>query len=367
MKVGQSFSRGAVLSLFILGLPVVVAMRVFVPRVLARTLTANALRTSDIILVGPNAAPEIARLSSELWAHGCRGLHTIEFDNSCGNSEWPAERQRMLQRILSAAHRAGPGDIYVVSSGVSQERVSSVLAGLRLVPRAIFVVPDEAVASLLRFVVRPIGQTVAIEIKKVPLSTRARGAKRAIDVGFASIALLFAAPFLALVALAIKLDSPGPIFFRQRRNGCRGQQFRIVKFRTMTVLEDGDVVTQATRNDHRVTRVGRWLRNSSIDELPQLWNVFCGHMSLVGPRPHAVAHDELYAKLIENYELRQHVKPGITGWAQVNGLRGETPTMDLMYRRIEFDLWYAANCSLALDLLILARTPFALMRQDIAY
>ncbi len=367
MKVGQAFSRGAVLSLFTLGLPLVIAMSVLVPRIVARTLSANALRTSDVILVGPHAASEISSLSSDLRAHGCRGIHTIEFDNGCGNVEWPVERQRMLQRILAVAHRTGPGEIYIVSAGVSQERVSSILAGLRLVPRAIFVIPDDAIASLLRFAVRPIGQTVAIEMRKIPLSTGARAAKRAIDVSLASFALLFAAPFLALVALAIKIDSGGPVFFLQRRNGRSGQQFKIVKFRTMTVLEDGDVVPQAARGDHRVTRIGRWLRKSSIDELPQLWNVLRGDMSLVGPRPHAVAHDELYAKVIENYELRQHVKPGITGWAQVNGLRGETPTVDLMYRRIEFDLWYAANCSLALDLLILARTPFALMRQDLAY
>ena len=135
----------------------------------------------------------------------------------------------------------------------------------------------------------------------------------------------------------------------------------------MCVLEDGDSVTQASRDDQRVTRVGRWLRKSSFDELPQLLNILRGEMSLVGPRPHAVAHDELYAKLIENYELRQHVKPGVTGWAQVNGLRGETPTVDLMFRRIEFDLWYAANSSVMLDLQILVRTLFTVLRQDNAY
>lgn len=367
MKVGEVFSRGAVLSLFAFGLPLVVAMKVFVPRILSRTLSTNALRASEIILVGPAEASEFTRLTADLRALGCRGVHTIEFNNGCGKVDWPVERQRMLQRILSVAHRSGPGEIHIVSAGVSQERLSSILAGLRLVPRAIFVIPDDAVANLLRFAVRPLGATVAIEIRKVPLSAGARAAKRSIDIGIASIALLFAAPFLAIVAVAIKIDSSGPVFFRQRRNGCRGRQFRIVKFRTMTVMEDGDVVPQAARDDRRVTRVGRLLRKSSIDELPQLWNVLRGDMSLVGPRPHAVAHDDLYAKLIENYELRQHVKPGITGWAQVNGLRGETPTVDLMYRRIEFDLWYAANCSLALDLLILARTPFALMRQDLAY
>jgi undecaprenyl-phosphate galactose phosphotransferase/putative colanic acid biosynthesis UDP-glucose lipid carrier transferase len=140
-----------------------------------------------------------------------------------------------------------------------------------------------------------------------------------------------------------------------------------MKFRTMTVLEDGDQVAQASRNDPRVTRVGRFLRKTSLDELPQIFNVLCGEMSLVGPRPHARAHDALYASLIENYEIRQHVKPGITGWAQVNGLRGETLDIEAMRERVEHDIWYAKNTSMALDLAILLRTALLVLRQTNAY
>jgi putative colanic acid biosynthesis UDP-glucose lipid carrier transferase len=175
--------------------------------------------------------------------------------------------------------------------------------------------------------------------------------------------LLILWPILSLTAILVRLDSPGPVFFRQTRLGLRGRPFYILKFRTMSVLEDGEHVVQATHNDPRVTRMGRILRKTSIDELPQLINVLRGEMSLVGPRPHARAHDEYYAQRIANYALRQQVKPGITGWAQINGFRGETPTVNAMRKRILCDLWYVQNFGLLLDLKILLCTPFELLRQ----
>ena len=367
LKIGAQFSRGAILSFFVLGMPMVVASRVFAPRILARTLYANAYRGSEVILATSQESASQETISHELRARGCQGVHTIAFDGACDAIEWPTERQRLLKRIIETARVAGPGEIYLWGANIGQERIVSILAGLRLVPRAIFVIPDESVASFLSRPVRRVGASVAIEMQRVPSSALARAIKRAVDIAVAGAALAFMLPIFVVIALAIKLDSPGPIFFRQGRNGYRGRPFRILKFRTMTVLEDGEVVRQARRDDRRVTRVGRWLRKTSFDELPQLLNIFKGEMSLVGPRPHAIAHDELYAKLIEDYELRQHVKPGVTGWAQVNGLRGETPTIDLMFRRIECDLWYAANYSIALDLKILARTALVVLRQDNAY
>ena len=154
--------------------------------------------------------------------------------------------------------------------------------------------------------------------------------KRAIDLLASILALIFFAPIMALTALAIKLDGEGPIFFLQKRKGFNGRQFVMFKFRTMTVQENGDVVTQATRSDPRVTKIGRLLRSASIDELPQLINVIRGEMSLIGPRPHALAHDNYFENLLQDYAFRHHVKPGMTGWAQVNGLRGATPSMDLI-------------------------------------
>jgi undecaprenyl-phosphate galactose phosphotransferase/putative colanic acid biosynthesis UDP-glucose lipid carrier transferase len=170
-----------------------------------------------------------------------------------------------------------------------------------------------------------------------------------------------------LTALAIKLDGPGPIIFRQNRKGFNGQQFVMFKFRTMKVEENGPTVTQATPNDPRVTRIGRLLRSASIDELPQLMNVLWGDMSLIGPRPHALAHDNYFEKVLEDYAFRHHVKPGMTGWAQVNGLRGATPTVDLISRRVKMDLWYINNWTLWLDVQILMKTLFEVLRKRNAY
>jgi len=198
----------------------------------------------------------------------------------------------------------------------------------------------------------------------IPDAPHAADAKRMLDVADAVALVVLFAPLLALVSLAIALDSPGPLLFCQRRTGMGGQTFGIFKFRSMHVLEDGAEVTQASAHDPRVTRVGRIIRKLSLDELPQLFNVIAGDMSLVGPRPHAVAHDEHYGDAISNYAVRQRVKPGITGWAQVNGARGATPTLDVMQRRVDLDAWYVAHASMALDLKILLRTPLAVLSSE---
>ncbi len=189
------------------------------------------------------------------------------------------------------------------------------------------------------------------------------GVKRMMDVSIAAVLLVLLAPLFLGIAVVVRLDSRGPAFFRQRRRGLNGKPFDIVKFRTMHVLENGDDVRQAVPNDARVTRAGRVLRPWSLDELPQLFNVLNGEMSLVGPRPHAIAHDEFFGPLIEGYEQRLRVKPGITGLAQVNGFRGPTPTADAMRRRVDVDLNYVLNARLVLDIAILLRTPLEIVRR----
>ena len=192
--------------------------------------------------------------------------------------------------------------------------------------------------------------------------------KSILDHVLASVGLICLFPALLLIAISVCLDSKGPALFRQTRTGHNGKLFRIYKFRTMTVQDEGAVVRQATQGDMRVTRIGRILRNASLDELPQLLNVIRGEMSLVGPRPHALAHDAYYGREIPAYAGRFALKPGLTGWAQVNGSRGETPTVADMHRRIELDLWYVQHRSLALDLTILARTVVAeITRRTNAY
>lgn len=183
------------------------------------------------------------------------------------------------------------------------------------------------------------------------------------DVTISSIALVFLAPLLIAVAVAVKLTSAGPVFFRQPREGWDGARFEILKFRSMYVHEEeAGRVTQAHENDSRITPVGRFIRKTSIDELPQLFNVLGGSMSLVGPRPHAIAHNREYSSQIDDYLARHRIKPGITGWAQINGYRGETRTVEAMEDRIRYDLEYINRWSLLLDLWILFRTPFALLR-----
>ena len=189
----------------------------------------------------------------------------------------------------------------------------------------------------------------------------ARVAKRGFDCAFAVTVLAWLLPFLLIIALALVLESGRPIIFKQRRGGRNGTPFTIYKFRTMRVLEDGAEVTQATQNDPRITRLGALLRKTSLDELPQLWNVVVGDMSIVGPRPHALAHDSYYEKLIPSYRSRHAVKPGITGWAQVKGLRGETSQVESMSARVTADLWYIDNWSFWLDLRIVVRTAKELL------
>jgi putative colanic acid biosynthesis UDP-glucose lipid carrier transferase len=177
-----------------------------------------------------------------------------------------------------------------------------------------------------------------------------------LDLTIAAFVLLFVLPVMVTIAVLIRVESPGPVFFHQRRIGLNGQLFHICKFRTMTTLDDGAVVRQVHLGDKRVTRVGAILRRYSLDEVPQLFNVLKGEMSLVGPRPHALAHDIEYSRAIASYPARHRVKPGITGWAQVNGWRGATPDLSLMIKRIEHDIWYIDHWSIWLDLKILVLT-----------
>jgi putative colanic acid biosynthesis UDP-glucose lipid carrier transferase len=187
------------------------------------------------------------------------------------------------------------------------------------------------------------------------------------DVTLACFGLALTWPLLLAAGIAIRLSSPGPALFKQRRYGLNGEEILVYKFRTMTVCEDGQAVKQASRHDGRITPVGRLLRKTSLDELPQLFNVLAGDMSLVGPRPHAVAHNELYRKLIGGYMIRHKVRPGISGWAQINGLRGETPSVEKMGQRVQYDLDYLRNWSLRLDLKIILRTLLLVLRDVNAF
>lgn len=257
--------------------------------------------------------------------------------------------------------------VYLALPISSTPRIDELVRELRDTTASIYFVPNIFAFDLVQARCVEINGMPAFSICDSPLQGMSGVWKRVFDVALATVALLLAWPVLLGIALAIKQSSAGPILFKQRRYGLNGEEILVYKFRTMTVCEDGSVVAQATPQDHRVTPLGAFLRRTSLDELPQILNVLEGKMSFVGPRPHAVAHNEAYRKLINGYMIRHKVRPGITGWAQVNGLRGETSTVERMHQRVQYDLDYLKNWSLWLDLQIIARTALHILRDRNAY
>ena len=246
-------------------------------------------------------------------------------------------------------------------------RMLSLMEELRDTTASVYFVPDIYTFDLIQARLDHVGGVPVIGICETPFIGLRSLVKRGSDIVLATLIQIMLLPVMFMIAIGVKLSSPGPIIFAQRRYGLDGEEIVVYKFRSMGVCEDGAVVNQAKKNDVRVTRFGGFLRRTSLDELPQFINVLQGRMSIVGPRPHAVAHNEMYRKLIKGYMLRHKVKPGITGWAQVNGFRGETDTLDKMRSRIEYDLEYLRNWSLALDLWIIVRTVKEVLKKDNAY
>jgi len=272
-----------------------------------------------------------------------------------------------LQDLPAYARSNGIDVIFVALPIRHIPRVMSMLEELRDTTASIYYVPDIHVFDLIQARTSDIMGIPVVAMLETPFAGFAGVSKRLMDLVLSTLLLIPLLPTFLVIGLLVKLSSPGPAIFRQRRYGLDGQSIVVYKFRTMTVTEDGNVVTQATRNDQRVTRIGRILRRYSLDELPQVINVLQGRMSLVGPRPHAVAHNEEYRKLIKGYMIRHKVLPGITGWAQVNGCRGETTQLEDMQARVKYDLEYLRHWSLALDLQILVRTFINLFKDDKAY
>jgi putative colanic acid biosynthesis UDP-glucose lipid carrier transferase len=257
--------------------------------------------------------------------------------------------------------------VYLALPMVSCPRTQGLLKALRDTTASVYFVPDLFVTELIQGRVDSFGGMPVLGVFDSPFSGASGLVKRASDIVLSLLLLGLAAPLLLLLAMLVKLTSRGPAIFKQRRYGLDGGEIVVYKLRTMSVTEDGDAIRQCARGDPRVTPLGRFLRRSSLDELPQLVNVLQGRMSLVGPRPHAVAHNELYRKLITGYMQRHKVRPGLTGWAQVNGQRGETDSVAKMQARIDYDLHYLRNWSLRLDLYIIVRTAWIVLRGDNAH
>lgn len=257
--------------------------------------------------------------------------------------------------------------IFISQPISAQPRIRKLLDELQDTTASVYFLPDIYVFDLMQARFDNVGGMPVIAICETPFTGFNSMVKRASDIVLGGVIQLCLMPLMMLIAIAVKISSPGPVIFRQRRYGLYGEEIIVYKFRSMTVSEDGADIVQAKKNDQRVTRIGAFLRRSSLDELPQFINVLQGRMSIVGPRPHAVAHNEQYRKLIKGYMLRHKVKPGITGWAQVNGLRGETATLDKMEDRVRYDLDYLRNWSLWLDLWIMMRTVKVVINRENAH
>jgi Undecaprenyl-phosphate glucose phosphotransferase len=367
MKISSDFSRGAVILFFLAGLSALLAWRRFVAGLISKSLANGSFARRKIIVIAEQGQTVSSHPLNELQRYGFSAVKTCELSGEEITSPGIVTLRSKLADIIEVARSESIEEVYLLVRWSHHRIIDEIIDALAVLPISVHLVPDENAARFLNYPVANIGDTWTAVLKRAPLTRFELAAKRCFDLTLAIAGLLMLLPLMLVTALLIKLDSRGPVFFLQKRNGFNGQAFDIFKFRTMHVLEDGPDVKQATRNDPRVTRLGHWLRRSSIDELPQLFNVIRGEMSLVGPRPHAISHDSEYEKLIANYAFRHHVKPGLTGWAQVNGSRGETRQVEQMERRVEHDLWYINNWSPWLDLKIVLQTVFVALRQDTAY
>lgn len=366
-KVSELYSRRALFLWFVATPPLLMAAPILLRRCVRQVAVASR-NTRSVVIAGVN---EVSReLSRTIASRPELGLEHYGFFED----REPARLAEAKPDDLLGTLPDLPGyvkrrhiDIIFVALPYHLERTKRLLVDLRDTTASVYLIPDISFIDLIQARVDDIRGIPIIALCETPFHGWSGFKKRALDMLLASLMLVVALPVMLVVALLIKLTSRGSVIFKQRRYGLDGEEIVVYKFRTMYVSEDGDRVTQATRDDPRVTPVGRYLRRYSLDELPQLINVLQGRMSLVGPRPHAVAHNEQYRKLIEGYMVRHKVSPGITGLAQVNGCRGETSDIEEMRRRVHYDLDYLRHWSLMLDLKILAKTVAVLFRDEKAY
>jgi putative colanic acid biosynthesis UDP-glucose lipid carrier transferase len=339
-KTSIEFSRLAIITWLLATPTLLMIERIIIFFILRRLRTRIANTRNYAILGNTENTKELPKKIQELaWT----GL------THCGTYHHLSELINDLE--------AKPIDyVFIAYSGDEQKKIIEAIHALNDSTASIYLVPDLLLSDLLGSRWIMLGNTPLVVINDHPFYGGWWALKKVEDLLLGSLILILISPLMLIIAIAIKLSSPGPVLFRQRRHGLHGEVINVLKFRTMTTLEDGDVIIQATQDDLRITHLGKFLRRYSLDELPQFFNVLSGDMSIVGPRPHALAHNDYYRTLINGYMQRHKVKPGITGWAQINGLRGETDTIDKMKSRVEFDMHYINHWSLGLDLKIILLT-----------
>ena len=356
-KTTDVMSRGWMVMFFCLGLVAVTGFDAAVGRWLAIGIRSGRVTARRLMVIG--TAADIARFKHEHAAgdSGTRVVVTAPLpDYALADGLPDAQLRLKLASALDHARKSAVSDVVVLVGWQHNELLERITDCCMDLPATVHLGQLGAVSRYPGLHIDRMGSMTTLTLVRSPMTVLQLALKRLFDLVAASVALLLFSPLLVMVAVLIKLDSDGPVFFRQNRRGFNHKEFRIWKFRTMTTMENGDHVLQAHANDVRVTRVGRILRKTNIDELPQLFNVINGQMSLVGPRPHAVAHDKHYERCIARYARRLNVKPGITGWAQVHGLRGATQEPSAMRDRVDHDLYYIDNWSIILDLYIIAMT-----------
>jgi len=368
-KYSEDFSRRVVLTWVVVTPALLVVTALYLHEIMRRLLNDPAVKRR-VAFVGCNEASlALARKINEnsaslgLMVQGFFDDRGAERLGDCGDMR----RLGSLTDIMTAVQGKHVDAIFVALPIRQVQRAMDIVEELRNTTVSIYYVPDLVVFDLLQARVGELLGMPVVAMCETPFYGYGGLVKRITDVVFALAILAAAAPLMVLISLAIRFTSPGPVLFKQRRYGLDGREILVYKFRTMTVLEDGAQVHQATRTDSRITPLGRYLRRYSLDELPQLFNVLRGNMSLVGPRPHAVAHNEEYRRLIKGYMVRHKAPPGITGLAQINGCRGETARLEDMQARLDYDLEYLRRWSPLLDLKILALTAVRMLRDDKAY
>jgi len=355
-RIANEFSRVWLFGWFGSSLLAIIVLRVIAGRIFNHLSATGVIRRNVAIYGQGKIADSLA------WdlRHAHPGLRLVGRFHPAGDTQSgkSADVFGDLEDLVAFGQTQPLDSVVLALPALSKDELQHILKTLAVLPAEIQLYPSFAGDMVPLRGMTSYDHLRLLDLQRKPMSDWGVLAKRIEDIIVAGTALVVFAPLMALCAAAIKLDSTGPVFFRQRRHGYNNNVFSVWKFRTMSVMEDGEDVVQASRGDSRVTRVGRWLRRTSLDELPQLFNVLAGDMSIVGPRPHPLVLKSNYSGLLTYYANRHRVKPGITGWAQIHGYRGPTETPDLMERRVKFDMEYIENWSLWLDVKIIAATPF---------
>ncbi|MCE2570635.1 undecaprenyl-phosphate glucose phosphotransferase [Motilimonas eburnea] len=358
-KLGTEYSRLVIGWWFVIAWGGLLCWRV-VLRFYRAQMRRKGLNTRNAVVIG--VTPQAISLVKNLQRHPEIGVKVLGFyddrDTSRLDQDLPARLRGNAERALKLAKKGAVERVYIALPMHAKERISHLLSEFADTTACTYLVPDFFTYNLLHSRWDSVGDIHTLSVFDTPFNGLSSWIKRLEDIVLSSMILALISPVLIAIAVAVKLTSPGPVIFKQFRYGLDGRKIKVWKFRSMSTMDNGDKVVQATKNDPRVTPLGSFLRRTSLDELPQFINVLQGSMSIVGPRPHAVAHNEEYRVLVERYMLRHKVKPGITGWAQINGWRGETDTLEKMEKRVQYDLDYIHRWSLWLDIKIVFLTIF---------